>query len=74
MVRPPILMADEPTGNLDSTNGEMVLSLLIELNRLEGATLLLVTHDHDLARHADRILTLRDGLVVSDKLRGASAG
>ena len=66
MVRPPILMADEPTGNLDSTNGQLVLDLLIELNRSEGATLLLVTHDHDLAAHADRILTLRDGLVVSD--------
>jgi putative ABC transport system ATP-binding protein len=74
MVRPPILMADEPTGNLDSTNGELVLNLLIELNRMEGATLLLVTHDHDLAAHADRILTLRDGLVVSDELRGGHAG
>jgi predicted ABC-type transport system involved in lysophospholipase L1 biosynthesis ATPase subunit len=67
-------MADEPTGNLDSTNGQLVLDLLIELNRREGATLLLVTHDHDLAVHADRILTLRDGLIVSDELRGIHAG
>jgi putative ABC transport system ATP-binding protein len=74
MVRPPILMADEPTGNLDSANGELVLNLLIELNRSEGTTLLMVTHDHDLASHADRILTMRDGLIVSDELRGASAG
>ena len=73
MVRPPILMADEPTGNLDSANGELVLNLLIELNRSEGTTLLMVTHDHDLASHADRILTMRDGLIVSDELRGASA-
>ena len=73
MVRPPILMADEPTGNLDSANGELVLNLLIELNRSEGTTLLMVTHDHDLASHADRILTLRDGLIVSDELRVASA-
>jgi len=69
MVRPPILMADEPTGNLDSTNGQLVLDLLVDLNRREGATLVLVTHDHDLAAQADRIMTLRDGAIVSDELR-----
>jgi putative ABC transport system ATP-binding protein len=73
MVRPPILMADEPTGNLDSANGRHVLDLLIDLNRREGTTLLLVTHDRELAAHADRIVTLRDGLIVSDELGGASA-
>ena len=67
------LLADEPTGNLDSANGELVLNLLIELNRSEGTTLLMVTHDHDLASHADRILTMRDGLIVSDELRVANA-
>lgn len=70
MTRPPILMADEPTGNLDSTNGRHVLDLLVELNREEKATLVLVTHDRKLAEHADRILTLSDGRVLSDELVG----
>jgi len=70
MTRPPILMADEPTGNLDSANGRHVLDLLIELNREEKTTLVLVTHDRSLAEHADRILTLSDGRVLSDELVG----
>ena len=72
MVKPPILMADEPTGNLDSANGAHVLELLISLNQREGTTLVLVTHDQTLATRADRILTLRDGQVVSDELREAA--
>jgi putative ABC transport system ATP-binding protein len=68
ITRPPILLADEPTGNLDGANGQQVLDLLLELNRVEGATLILVTHDAALAAHADRVITLRDGLVVSDEL------
>jgi putative ABC transport system ATP-binding protein len=67
MVKPPILMADEPTGNLDSVNGRHVLELLISLNRREGTTLVLVTHDRGLASYADRVITLRDGLIVSDE-------
>ena len=67
MLRPPILMADEPTGNLDSANGLHVLELLIALNRREKTTLVLVTHDHELAAHADRRITLRDGLIVGDE-------
>ncbi len=67
MVRPPILLADEPTGNLDSQNGQVILDLLISLNRREGTTLVLVTHDLALAGQADRIITLRDGLIVSDE-------
>ncbi len=66
ITRPPILLADEPTGNLDGRTGEQVLEILLELNRREGTTLVLVTHDAALAAHADRIVTLRDGLVVSD--------
>jgi putative ABC transport system ATP-binding protein len=66
ITRPPILLADEPTGNLDGATGQHVLELLLELNRGEGATLILVTHDPALAAHADRVITLRDGLVVSD--------
>jgi len=72
ILRPPILMADEPTGNLDSVNGGHVLDLLVELNRRERATLLLVTHDAALTAHADRIITLRDGVIVSDETRAAS--
>jgi putative ABC transport system ATP-binding protein len=66
MVRPPILMADEPTGNLDSVNGAHILDLLLTLNRREQTTLVLVTHDPQLAAHADRRITLRDGLIVED--------
>jgi putative ABC transport system ATP-binding protein len=69
MAKPPILMADEPTGNLDSVNGAHVLDLLIRLNQREGTTLILVTHDASLTERADRIVTLRDGRVVSDELR-----
>ena len=73
MVKPPILMADEPTGNLDSVNGAHVLDLLITLNQREGTTLVLVTHDIALAERADRIVTMRDGLVVADEMRTAAA-
>jgi putative ABC transport system ATP-binding protein len=69
MSQPPLLMADEPTGNLDSANGSHVLDLLLSLNKSEGTTLVLVTHDPLLAERADRIVTLRDGAVVSDVLR-----
>jgi len=66
MVHPPILLADEPTGNLDTANGHHVLELLLKLNRQEGTTLLLVTHDAELAANADRRITLRDGRIVAD--------
>jgi putative ABC transport system ATP-binding protein len=74
MMKPPILMADEPTGNLDSVNGALVLDLLISLNEREGTTLVLVTHDPALATRADRIVTLRDGVVVGDEMQDAGAG
>jgi putative ABC transport system ATP-binding protein len=60
-------MADEPTGKLDSQNGQHILDLLISLNRREGTTLVLVTHDAVLAGQADRRITLRDGRIVSDE-------
>ena len=69
MCEPPILMADEPTGNLDSVNGAHVLDLLISLNQREGTTLVLVTHDRTLASRADRIVTLSDGQVVADEMQ-----
>jgi putative ABC transport system ATP-binding protein len=65
--RPPLILADEPTGNLDTVNGAMVLEMLEQLNRREGATLVLVTHDAALAAHAGRIVTLQDGRIVSDE-------
>ena len=67
VAKPPILFADEPTGNLDSQNGQHVLELLISLNKREGTTLVLVTHDLTLASQADRRITLLDGLIVSDE-------
>jgi putative ABC transport system ATP-binding protein len=66
VVQPPIIMADEPTGNLDSTNGHLVLDLLLERNHEAKTTLVLVTHDAELARRADRRIVLSDGLVVED--------
>ncbi len=65
---PPILLADEPTGNLDSAAGRQVIDLLLGLHRDYGSTLVLVTHDPALATYADRIITLRDGRIESDKL------
>jgi putative ABC transport system ATP-binding protein len=61
---PPILLADEPTGNLDSTTGRQIIDLLLSINQLRGTTLVLVTHDPDLARMADMTVALRDGRVV----------
>jgi putative ABC transport system ATP-binding protein len=62
------VLADEPTGNLDTTNGALVLKLLLELNRKEGTTLVLVTHDGTLAACADRRIVLRDGAIISDEM------
>ena len=68
VLRPPIILADEPTGNLDSANGQHVLNLLLDLNRREGTTLVLVTHDPAVAAIAHRRITLRDGAILSDEL------
>jgi putative ABC transport system ATP-binding protein len=65
--RPPVLLADEPTGNLDSATGKQIIELILGLNRTRGSTLVLVTHDPALAAHADRLVTLRDGRVVADE-------
>jgi len=64
--RPKVLFADEPTGNLDAETGQRVIDLLVELNRENGTTLVLVTHDPDLARRARRVLRLSGGRVISD--------
>ncbi len=65
---PALILADEPTGNLDTANGAHVLDMLRDLNRRQGATLVLVTHDEELARQADRVITLRDGRIEADEL------
>ena len=66
VVNPPIVMADEPTGNLDSANGRLVLDLLLERHDHAGATLVLVTHDPEIASRADRKIVLKDGLIIED--------
>ncbi len=63
---PSLILADEPTGNLDSKTGEIVLDTFKRLNKEHGRTIVLITHEHDVALHADRILTLRDGVLLSD--------
>jgi putative ABC transport system ATP-binding protein len=68
VVEPPIVMADEPTGNLDSTNGRLILDLLLQRNKATGTTLVLVTHDAEVAASADRKIVLRDGQIVEDTL------
>ena len=73
ILRPPIVLADEPTGNLDSANGRAVLDLLLNLNQKEGTTLVLVTHDTTLADLAHRRITLRDGVILSDEMSAGEA-
>ena len=63
--RPDILLADEPTGNLDSANGAVIIELLFELQRRHGATLVLVTHERALAERCDRVVSLRDGRIAA---------
>jgi putative ABC transport system ATP-binding protein len=64
---PPLVLADEPTGNLDTATGHQVVDLLVDVNRRRGRTLVLVTHDSDLAALADEQLILRDGRVVEHR-------
>ncbi|MCZ6824515.1 MAG: ABC transporter ATP-binding protein [Gemmatimonadetes bacterium] len=66
-IRPKILFADEPTGNLDARTGRTIIDLILELNEGEGTTLVLVTHDHDIASRARRTIRLSDGRIVEDR-------
>ena len=61
--RPKVLLADEPTGNLDAANGHGVLELLRDLNRERGLTMILVTHDQQIAQQADRVVRLAEGRI-----------
>jgi lipoprotein-releasing system ATP-binding protein len=73
-VYPSILLADEPTGNLDTHTGEEILALIRDLHRRLETTILMVTHDRAIAESCQRLVTLRDGAVVSDAIRaGAQA-
>lgn len=65
---PSLILADEPTGNLDTKTGEIVLKTFQKLNRDKHHTIILITHERDVAEHADRIITIRDGQIVEDKI------
>jgi len=66
---PAIILADEPTGNLDTTSGDEIMNLLLDLNRTQGTTLIIVTHDPEVASIAERIIYLRDGLIENQEVR-----
>jgi macrolide transport system ATP-binding/permease protein len=67
---PDLLLADEPTGNLDTRTSHEIMDTLMALNRKQGVTILVITHEADIADYADRVLTMRDGEIVSDKCKG----
>lgn len=71
--RPEVIFADEPTGNLDSTTGAAVEEMLFDLNREQGITLVVVTHDPDLADRCDRVIEMKDGRIVADRRKEAAA-
>jgi len=71
VTNPAILLADEPTGNLDSASSVEIMKLLAELNREQARTIVLITHERDIAAFARRIVELRDGLIVTDERRAA---
>jgi len=64
---PSLILADEPTGNLDTKTGEIVLATFQKLNQEKHHTIILITHEHDVAEHADRIIFVRDGFIVEDR-------
>ena len=63
---PSLILADEPTGNLDTKTGEIVLATFQKLNREHGRTIVLITHEPDVAQHAQRIVFIKDGMIIED--------
>lgn len=72
VTEPSLLLADEPTGNLDSSTSVEIMRLLQELNELRGLTIAMVTHEPDMARYARRVITFRDGLITGDERQEAN--
>lgn len=68
ITRPAIILADEPTGNLDTRTGEDIMRLFAELNRVDGITVVMVTHEREIGEYADRIINIRDGLVGNEEV------
>ena len=64
---PSLILADEPTGNLDSKTGEIVMGTFQKLNKELGRTIILITHEQEIAEHADRILFIKDGMLLEDR-------
>ena len=71
---PAVLLADEPTGNLDTRTSHEIMDIIVRLNRDEGLTVVLVTHEPDIGAYADRVITMRDGAILSDERKVAPAG
>jgi len=67
VTNPSILLADEPTGNLDTQTGDEIMNLFIQLNRKDGITVVMVTHEHEIGEYADRIINIRDGMISSEE-------
>ena len=70
---PSLLLADEPTGNLDTRTSHEIMQTLTALNREHGVTIIVVTHEADIGAYADRMLTMRDGKIISDEKKRSSA-
>ena len=67
VVKPTVILADEPTGNLDSTTAAQIMQILAELNRKEGITIILVTHEKEIASYGSRLIQMKDGVIKNDK-------
>ena len=65
---PEVILADEPTGNIDSVTGQAIMALLKDFNERHGVTIIIVTHDNEIAQQTDRIIKLKDGQVISDDI------